>query len=446
MIDPSKITMLDDAFSSYLMDRNDTDFCNKASTILSALDQKKTFRVGLIHSTSTTRSKEPFFGMRIFPDRGFAEGLLQDMVNGDTVTIKDMCNRWQNIPIWEIEIDGRVFDQQAISFNPQELTAMVLHELGHTVYSDKKMEVFYRVYKEAQVRLKTSEKAATKLLYMLYLIPLTLVCGFKDWKIDEGDLRQEIFADQSVKKLGYGDHLISAYKKIIKAYGSGGYVNGATEENVVSRSIDFCNLNIVDLIHRKNKLKDELYSTGTSHNSNYIRKMISYLMSKLEIAQKRKYDGNIVLEAQTSVNFDDPDFLKNNELMYYPQGFNKLVNRLNVAKNIADTEVANEAFFKKKKEIEIPNQLDVDTIFVEVDRIQNHADRRYVLDLIYNEEEKINHFLELCEVNDTLKSKHYNNMQSMLRELEEMRKAVLAKRSFDKKYKVFVQYPAGYEG
>jgi hypothetical protein len=444
VVNPNKITMLDDAFSSYLMDKNDEDFCNKASAILSAFDQSKTFRVSIIEASS--KNKEPFFGMRIFPDRQFAEGLLQDMVNGEKATIKEMCTRWQEIPIWEIEIDRRVFDQQAISFNPQELTAMTLHEIGHTTYSDKKIEVFYRVYKEAQIRLKTTEKAATRLLYMLYLIPLTLACGFKDWKIDEGDLRQEVFADQSVKKLGYGDYLISAYKKIIKAYGSGGYVNGASEENIVSRSIDFCNLNIVDLIHRKNKLKDELYRTGTSHSSNYIRKMISYLMSKLEIAQKRKYDGNIVLEFAMPTDFDDPNFLRDTEFIYYPQGFNKLMNHINMATNLAKAEIANEAFRRKNKEIEIPNQLDVDTIFVEVDRIQNHADRRYVLDLIYNQEEKINHFLELCEINDSLKSKHYSHMQSMLRELEEMRKAVLAKRSFDKKYKVFVQYPAGYEG
>ena len=88
----------------------------------------------------------------------------------------------------------------------------------------------------------------------------------------------------------------------------------------------------------------------------------------------------------------------------------------------------------------------MDTIYVEVDRIQNHADRRYVLDLIYHQEEKIQNFLELCDVNPELKGKYHGKMQSMLKELESMRQAVLAKRNFDKQYKVFVKYPAGYEG
>jgi hypothetical protein len=141
-------------------------------------------------------------------------------------------------------------------------------------------------------------------------------------------------------------------------------------------------------------------------------------------------------------DFDDPDFLKNNELIYYNKDYTKLITRINTAVNIA-----NESFFRKKdKGIDIPNQLDVDTIFVEVDRIQNHADRRYVLDLIYNQEERINQFLELCDHDETLKAKYYSHMQSMLSELSDMRKAVLEKRSFDKKYKVFVKYPEGYEG
>ena len=96
--------------------------------------------------------------------------------------------------------------------------------------------------------------------------------------------------------------------------------------------------------------------------------------------------------------------------------------------------------------MEIPSQLDVDTLFVEVDRIENHADRRYVLDLIYYQEEKINHFMELCELNEALERKYKGKMQSMLRELQNMRNAVLAKRSFEKEYKVFVKCPVGYEG
>ena len=127
------------------------------------------------------------------------------------------------------------------------------------------------------------------------------------------------------------------------------------------------------------------------------------------------------------------------------KSFNSFQNRIQAVQNIAKAAIAEEAFGRNKKN-EIPSQLDVDTISVEIDRMQNHADRRYLLDLIYHQEEKINHFLELCEMNKSLKSKYYDKMQSMLRELGSMRLIVLSKRSFDKQYKLFVRYPEGYEG
>lgn len=441
LIGVDKITMIDDAFSSYLLDPNDEEFSKKVSSILSAFVNQKIFHVNIIKMTP--REKEPFFGMRIFPDREFAEGILRDLTVEEKPSIKKMCDRWKSILMWTIEIDERVFDRNNINFNPQELTAMLLHEIGHTIYSDKKFEMFYRVYKEAQVRLKSTEKATSRILYFLYLIPLTLTCGIRDWKVDEGDLREEIFADQSVKKLGYGEHLISAYQKIVKEYGSGGFSSNKNAENAISKSIEFCNLNIVDFLHRKNKLKDELYHTGSSYNSDYIRKMISYIMKSMGVARKDKYDGNVVLESFTT-HFDDSYFLEKNDLIYDMKSFNTLQSRIRSVQNIAKSEIVEESFGRKKNDI--PSQLDVDTISVEIDRMQNHADRRYLLDLIYHQEEKINHFLELCEIDKSMKSKYYDKMHAMLRELESMRLLVLSRRSFDKQYKLFVRYPEGYEG
>lgn len=441
LINADKITMIDDAFSSYLLDPDDEEFSKKVSSILSAFAKQKSFHVNIIKMTP--REKEPFFGMRVFPDRVFADGILKDLTMEEKPSIKKMCDRWKSIPMWTIEIDERTFDRNSINFNPQELTAMLLHEIGHTIYSDKKFEMFYRVYKEAQVRLRSTEKAASRILYFLYLIPLTFMCGVRDWKVDEGDLREEVFADQSVKKLGYGEHLISAYQKIVRVYGSGGFDSNKNTENEISKSIEFCNLNIVDLLHRKNKLKDELYRTGISYNSGYIRTMISDIMNKMGVARKDKYDGNVVLESIIT-HFDESDFLERNDLIYDMKSFNTLQSRIQSVQNIAKSEIAEEAFGRKKNEI--PSQLDVDTISVEIDRMQNHADRRYLLDLIYHQEEKINHFLELCETNKPMKAKYYDKMHAMLRELESMRVLVLSKRSFDKQYKLFVRYPAGYEG
>lgn len=440
------IELIDEVFSSYLLNHNEIHFCRDLSAILTKLssDDKgkfKQFEIFIVDSK--TSRKEPFFGMRVFPDEGELESTIK--------AIQDGCNSWldgwKHISRWIIEIDSRVFDRMSINFNPKELTAMVLHEIGHTIYSDTKIERFYRAYQECKLHMTSADKASAKALYFLYQIPLLLVCGIRDWRLSKNDLTEELFADKTVEKLGYGSHLVSAYQKIIKAYGNSGYTSDTQADSETERIIDWCNLNVHDLIHRKNKLKDELYQTGLTSNSVYIRKVISNIMKKLGIHAKEKYSGNIVMESAIDIPYSD-EFVTTHDLQYNLKTIGNLERHLASIKTSTENRIATEAglFKKSKKGPEIPSQLDVDTIFVEVDRIENHADRRYVLDLIYNQEEKIEQFKELFQYNEDLKSKYSGKMESMLKELESMRKAVLNKRNFDKDYKVFVKYPSGYEG
>ena len=437
-----KIHKIDDAFSSYLIDNNKEALEKELQTALNAFARSKDFHVTVMEPGN--RPKEPFYGMRIFVGYTYAEGLLQKMVN-ENPTLKNMCDRWGNIREWEVEIDGRILDRDIIAFNPQELTAMLLHEVGHVVYSDKPMEKFYRAYKECDSRLRSADKAALKIMYSLYMIPLTITCGIRNWSVTDKDLREEVFADQSVSKLGYGEHLISAFTKVIKACGSGGYKSKDWEMDEIKNSVAFCNVNVADLRHRREKLRDELYHTAALHNSNYIRNIVMKIMNKIGVMKRDKYNGTIVIESGITIpDFTNENFFSTTDLLFDHKVFDKLENSIKAVQEKANHDIVTEAFGRRKNEV--PSQLDVDLIMVEVDRVQNHADRRYVLDLIYAEEEKIERFLEMCRYDRDLHKKHYNKMQQMLRELNECRMAVLAKRSFDKQYKVFVKYPAGYEG
>ena len=432
--------MLDDIFSSFLLNKNQREFCRDASSFLTGVTGK-TIAVEIVGSHST--SKEPFFGMRIFPV--LTDQLLSLLTDVKKVpSFETIRKEWKSLKEWVLEIDIRTFDRTSINFNPQELTAFTLHEIGHVIYSDRKIEQFYRAYRHCRIKMSEEDKASVKVLYFLYQIPLFLVCGMRNWGVTDRDLREEMFADTTVARLRYGDHLVSAFQKVIRAYGNQSYSTEAKEDAEIESSIQWCNLNACDLIHRKNKLKDELYETGIRSVSNNVQNMIRGIMAKLGITKKDRYTGNIVLES--FIDFEDTDFVKESELVYNIKEFSKIEKSLRAAQESAQHTIAQEAFGRKSKKDAIPSQLDVDTIFVEVDRIQNHADRRYVLDLIYNQEEKIERFKERFQYNEMLKEQYGSKMDAMMIELESMRKAVLAKRSFDKQYKVFVKYPAGYEG
>ena len=442
------IEMIDEIFSSYLLKHNEKRFCTDLSAALNSLCSKRQGRSIMqfeIHIVDTNPSqKEPFFGMRIFPNATHLECIISSTRDNIGLAI----DKWKHISEWVIEIDCRAFDRMAINFNPQELTAMILHEIGHTIYSDKKIEQYYRAYHACKLQLSSEDKASAGILSFLYQIPLALVCGMRDWRLTNRELKEEMFADTTVEKLGYSKHLISAYQKIIKAYGNSGYTSDAKADAETERLIEWCNINAHDLVHRKNKLKDELYNTGITTNSKYIQSMISRIMRTLGIQAKDKYTGNIVFESALDIPFNN-DFISKHDLLFNLKTIGSLENFIESKRTSVSREIVTEALgFRKSKKggIQIPSQLDVDTIFVEVDRIENHADRRYVLDLIYHQEEKIEKFKELFQYNEDLKAKYAGKMESMLKELSSMRRAVLDKRNFDKDYKVFVKYPAGYEG
>lgn len=444
MKNKNSIEKIEETFLSYLLDNlTEDEFKNRIATSLRVKWQRQ-FNITIVDNTS--REIEPFFGMRIFPSTEVLDNLMRD-IEIIVPSFLTILSRWRKISYWNIEFDSRLFDKSRITFNQKELTAMLLHEIAHTIYSGNALEVFYHAYQECRLKRTVSTKACAKAFYFLYTVPLSLACGLRNWKLKGNELREEFYADENVQKEGYGEHLLSAFEKIIKAYGSSNSSNYRNEIDTVKQSILWCDKNISDLEQRQAHLKDELYNTGASTSSSSIKKTINSIMGKLGLKRKERYSGSIATESGLSLqDYDDKQsFVDKNELVYDIATLSKLQQYRHSLQQGMEQSIAQEAFGHRKKD-DIPSQLDVDTIFVEVDRISNHADRRYVLDLIYNQEEKIERFKELFEYNSSLKRKYSGKMESMLRELESMRQAVLNKRSFDKNYRVFVKYPAGYEG
>ena len=76
----------------------------------------------------------------------------------------------------------------------------------------------------------------------------------------------------------------------------------------------------------------------------------------------------------------------------------------------------------------------------------NYHDRSFVLDMIYDKMDEINTFMEYANRDDVTARKYAPEAQKMLDTLENYRNQVLARRSFAKRYRVFVESPAGYEG
>ena len=440
------LTLMDDSYNKYLVgDISQAEMCRNLAAALSSFPYDAGKKEFTVQVTSNKTGNEKFFGMRVYPDIEEMDNFCKDLVNeGDKIRFTDIVKKWKKIDKWFLEIDGTCFDRNQFNFNPKELTALTLHEIGHIIYSDKPIEGFYRAYQEVKTRMNSSDKATQKLMYDIYMIPLTLACMQRRWVNGKNEVQLEIIADKTVVELGYGQYLLEALDKITRAIGS---LNSQNNQDELNSSMNWCQQNITDIMKRKEQLKDELYYRAVRTKSNYMKAMTIIILDKLGFKLRERYTGYVV--ENTIELLSDPEVMQK----YMPivdamesAKFDKFYNMMHSSNSIAMEAIFNK---RKKVKVELPSQYEIDAIAVEVDKITNHHDRIYVLDLIYEVLERINNFEEAISPDPSLVKKWSAKIRQMKDELEALRQAVLAKKTFATSYKFFVKLPeaaSDYEG
>lgn len=440
------LTLMDDSYNKYLVgDISQAEMCRNLAAALSSFPYDAGKKEFTVQVTSNKTGNEKFFGMRVYPDIEEMDDFCKDLVNeGDKIRFTDIVKKWKKIDKWFLEIDGTCFDRNQFNFNPKELTALTLHEIGHIIYSDKPIEGFYRAYQEVKARMNSSDKATQKLMYDIYMIPLTLACMQRRWVNGKNEVQLEIIADKTVVELGYGQYLLEALDKITRAIGS---LNSQNNQDELNSSMNWCQQNITDIMKRKEQLKDELYYRAVRTKSNYMKAMTIIILDKLGFKLRERYTGYVV--ENTIELLSDPEVMQK----YMPivdamesAKFDKFYNIMHSSNSIAMEAIFNK---RKKVKVELPSQYEIDAIAVEVDKITNHHDRIYVLDLIYEVLERINNFEEAISPDPSLVKKWSAKIKQMKDELEALRQAVLAKKTFATSYKFFVKLPeaaSDYEG
>ena len=444
MLPNRAIELIENTFSDYMIGKiNEKAFLSKLETALDNLpfNSEKSFSVNISKNKSMGKD---FFGFNVFPEIDKLEDICNKIANDD-VKFKDIVKRWRSIKEWEIVIDSLVFDRSFIAFNPKELTAMLLHEIGHVTQSDEPIEQFYRAYLESKSRLKNADKVSKRVLYILYTIPLAVACTSRRWVNDKNEIKLEISADKSLIETGYAEHLINAFDKIIKASGS---INRSEDMNYreIESNVEWANMNIVDVIKRRDKLKDSLYYKAIQTNSGYIQALCARILNFLGVRMRERYTGAVAESCMLNELINGEITLETHVPFYDIKKFGQIEARIVREQNAL--EVANEAFFNKRKnsKVNIPDEYDLDRIFVAIDDIQNNYDKVYVLDLIYEQIEKLNDFEEAISMDETKSKKWAPKIEEMRQRLATLRKTVLSKNIAKKEYKVFVKYPEGYEG
>ena len=213
-------------------------------------------------------------------------------------------------------------------------------------------------------------------------------------------------------------------------------------------------ISIKEAISRSGKIKNELAYRAARSERKTLKALCIRIMNAFGIAFKDSYTDAPVSMAMESFDaaFGEGITISPSYSIIYEMN-SPFSRALESARSIdvMDDMMAIEGFiFKKKGKKDVktlmPSRYDIDTILIEIDRIKNHQDRIYVLDLIYNKMEDLTVMKEAMEHDSNLQRKYGTDVQLMLDQLESMRNTVLKKNQLDKKYKLWVQVPAGYEG
>ena len=373
-------------------------------------------------SIVSTQPDVPLFVMSIFPERSTTDKIIESVARGNS-DFKTIQSLWEKNTKWTIEIDERILKN---TFTTRELTAMVLHEVGHLIQSKTIATRIVTVlqYEYAKTSMQNKMLLRTKVFRSIMALPIINSC-ISDQK--GSNVKDEIKADRYAKKLGYAKDLISAMNKLSKLPN----YNLKKDPNEAMRSTTQFSLNTLqNLKDRKNDLvKSEL--------------------TTLKEAVQSPYLESVLVDIYGQWFVDKSAYTESSQLDYFVRENNKSQFIDRMMKESAESYMREFGIFGKKK-LQRIEPADIDYIGLKIDQISSDLDKMMLVSYIHNKMDMVNFYLDLLD--DPRSGKKYNvphsrsYLLSAQKQLEMLREKALKKIIPPKQPDIYVGYPAGYEG
>jgi hypothetical protein len=372
-----------------------------------------------IHVSLVNNNTNKFFGMVIYPSKSLMDNMIDVILNGkqDSSNLNATLELWKKNKEWYLEIDSLLLYDTTLNANPSEITAVLLHEIGHIINSNSVPQRLNRIIRYQVLKLNYSirelcKKSATNKLFELAVIE---ACSNKNFRYINKD--SERAADNFVVNAGYGDTLDNFITKLIYANGNS-LVN--RDDSDVDKDIEivvkWAVENIGELEVRKTKLKQSIDVQIMKTPSMFVKSILKSIK----------------------------DLFINTEGTAYKQMLQEQI-LFKTHKRIVAESMAN--FFNSTGKIKKLSQLDLDVLSVQIDKIENTDDKIYLLDLIYEKLELVNMAIDMIDKGSSNKvSQSRQSLAAMQVQLQKMRDQVLGIKIKDKQYGLFIKYPEGYEG
>ena len=420
-LDKSQFEKIDACFVDILDKKEVSKNLTEIEKVLSNVFGK-TFHVNVMKP----KRNAPFYIMSIFPEESTLDKLVASILNEEPD--KELKSIWDENKIWTIEIDNRILTGSFIDANSKELTALLLHECGHVIYSNSIPQRMSRVmkYQYAKASLGTKNVMKNGIFKKVLQIPILKACIFENYKTN-ANLKKEVKADIFAVKMGYGDELDSVLNKIITSSSlnkpTASHINQSSQDvyQAMRSDTDFSISLIEDLKKREAKVS----------KANF-QKMLLDLPSE--------YTEKILGKLETSLFKGDT--LK--------PGMAMTESLMDVIEVLNEDAYLTEAFSILKKKMKRIDPAIVDYVMVLKDDIKSNDDKLMLVSYIYSKIDLIDYYLAIMD-NPKYERKYIfaNSKNELIRirsQLEKLRELILNYRIPETKYSIQVVYPDGYYG
>ena len=416
-LDKTKLTTIENAFAMLIEQPDSETPCDLIKKALDDSFPECKFTVWVIKKHEMQQPE--FFVMSVFPEYSVVDKIiLATMENKETKVIQKL---WETNKKWVIEIDEKILTERELNFTSKELTAMLLHEVGHIVCSTSIPNRVSLILRYELMNTKFSNKALlkTSLFRKIMALPILDIC-IDDGKKDMHSIKEEVKADAFAKKYGYTKELIDALSKLSQ-YGSQKKDDMNTKLIKDSR---FALSTLDEFQQRKDKLaKGNLLSLVKMTESPYIKDFVNEFVES--VFEDNENSKSVVNGRKIEFMHERADSIINDEIMM--------------------------EFFILKKTLKKIDPADLDYIYSKIQTMETEYDRMIIVSYIHSKLDLVEYYISILENPEV--AKQYNIIQplpvlkSIKLKLLDYRKLALKHKIADVDlYKIMVAYPTGYEG
>lgn len=305
-----------------------------------------------------------------------------------------------------IDIDDRIL-KPMYGFKPDEITAILLHELGHTLgdsdfYNEIReayMKAIFENEKELPKDVLNDTKIQFGMIYILNVLQNTHMSKFTSAEKEE-------LADKFVVDCGYGKSLVNVFDKFVKL----------NNEKLNKKSI------------RDESVSDAKLIIGLNNTFKVRRKYVTELIE----AERKQTSSNCLKDLLGKIK----DRLSSIMLHECIEGV-----------DIYNNYILDESFMDlfKRNPVKI-SQVDIDNLKIEMEMMEDYDDKSCLVYKIHKRIAQLNAAKTKLNPTDKNFKTDLSYITNYTNQLNSMLKEVMKFKVQEKTYGLFIKYPKGYEG